>query len=243
LARYDGLPEPRKAVVKKPTLLAKETNEGFAAGVNEGIRAVLDSGDFGPPIILHNDTVVVDNWAGEMKACLEEGEEEVAVVVPRTNYANEHQICVEELRQRFQEIKPNNKLRISVEEIRELVVGLYGKGTEPPKILGNETLRMSYCSEVACFCMMARTNLIKMFPKWDEDFFPRGYEDKFWFLPAERQGYVCMISNRSFVHHFGNITSDGPGFCFSEMFQINKERFLRKVRELDSKDKDSRSAV
>ena len=30
-----------------------------------------------------------------------------------------------------------------------------------------------------------------------------------------------------FVHHFGNITSDGDGFCFPEIMSQNRERFQR----------------
>jgi hypothetical protein len=175
-----------------------------------------------------------------MLSCLEESDEEVAVIIPRTNYANEHQMCIPELRQKFIAIKPDNKSRITTDEINKILVRLYGKDLKAPEVIKNETLKMSYCSDLASFCLLIRPSILRKMPKWDEDFFPRGYEDKFWFLPAERDGHVCMIANRTFVHHFGNITSDGPGFCFPEMIQVNKERYSRKVKELDSRNKEER---
>ena len=73
------------------------------------------------------------------------------------------------------------------------------------------------------------------YPWFDEDFFLRTYEDKLWFLPMERDGFVCMLANRAFVHHFGNVTSDGPGYNYPEGAKLNEEMFREKVRAMDKK--------
>jgi GT2 family glycosyltransferase len=240
IERYEELPQERQGLIKKPLIIENDKNGGFAVGVNLGIKTILEDGSYGPTTILHNDTFVFDGWAAEMRSCLTSSDEEVAVVIPRTSYANEHGMCIEEIRNQFLNIKPSNKLRITVDEINAILYTVYGKDLKKPEKFGPEVLDSSYSSEIASFCMMVRPEIIKKYQFWDEDFFPRGYEDKYWFLPIERNGYVCMISEKAFVHHFGNITSDGPGFCFQEMSQVNKDRFLRKVREMDAKDKNER---
>lgn len=219
----------------EPTYIRLDWNKGFAAALNAGLAKALEKNPKAI-CIMHNDTVVFPGWAGEMKAVLDEAEEEVAAVVPRTNYANEHSMCMPMYRKRFEEIKPDNKVRISPEEIMEIVEKTYPNGKEKVlEELAASPMRSSYSPEIASFCMMVKTEVLKEYPLFDEDFFPRGYEDKLWFLRMERDGYVVSVANRAFVHHFGNITSDGPGFSFPREAQVNRAKFDEKVLELNRK--------
>lgn len=230
--RWQETPECH-GFVSRPTILRMDKNRGFAAGLNLGIAEARKSD---PPffIVLHNDTVVFPGWAGEMFACMSEADEEVAVIVPRTNYANEHSMCIKEVRERFEKIKPDNKMRILPEEIVDLVERTYPEGVRAfLEEVRKEPLRTSYSPEVACFCMMVRTRVFEENPGFDEDFFPRGYEDKFWFITLERSGFVTQIANHAFVHHFCNITSDGAGFSMPREMAILKQKFEEKVLELN----------
>jgi hypothetical protein len=71
------------------------------------------------------------------------------------------------------------------------------------------------------------------FGNFDEDFWPRTYEDKFWFFKIQREGFCCQGCSYSYVHHFGNITSDGPGFCFPDMAKRNEEKYKEKIKIFD----------
>jgi hypothetical protein len=89
--------------------------------------------------------------------------------------------------------------------------------------------RTFYCSEIASFCMVTRRILLDGF---DESFFPRGFEDKLWFARLEQEGYRCEVANHAYVHHWGNITSDGPGFAFPDVYQRNEKLYRVKVRSM-----------
>lgn len=240
--KYASMGNPN---MEKPSIVTIPCNGGFAMAVNEGLKFALALPGDSPIVILHNDTVVFDGWAKEMMDCLQTEDEEVAVVMPRTNYANEQVVCMQEVRERFLGVKPSNKMRVSSEDILGLFSHVYPEGRSSflEKIKNTEDIRTSYSPEVASFCMMIRRSIATRYPTWDVDFFPRGYEDKFWFLPLEREGYVCMICNYAYVHHFGNITSDGPGFNFVEVCQINRERFISKVKEMDRRNRQGLPGV
>jgi GT2 family glycosyltransferase len=221
-----------------PRMLALPDNRGFAGGANAGLRAVMPCRR---AFIMHDDCVPFEGWAGEMLACLDMGEDEHAVVIPMTNYANEHGMCVTEARERFQALKAGNKVRATDEEIQAMISGTYPEGV-PAFLAGISRAepRFQYSVEIASFCMLVRGDLLDKYGLFDEDFFPRMFEDKFWFQVLERAGFVTMIASRAFVHHFGNITSDGPGFSFTDIARINEEKFKAKCYE---RDKAPRPAV
>jgi GT2 family glycosyltransferase len=234
-ARVGGAPP---AWLSAPVALTLPDNRGFAGGANAGLRSVMPCRR---AFVMHDDCIPFDGWAGEMLACLDQGDDEHAVVLPMTNYANEHGMCVPEARERFQALKPSNKSRVTDEEIRAIISGTYPEGV--PEFLSNLRRyepRFQYSVEIASFCMLIRGDLLDKYGLFDEDFFPRMWEDKFWFQALERAGFIAMIARRAFVHHFGNITSDGPGFNFSEISKINEERFKAKCYE---RDKARKSAV
>ena len=212
-------------------LITMPTNVGYAAAVNEAIKASPE-GEY--VFLMHNDCVPFDGWADELIWCLNEHAKDDAIAaVPRTSYANETGICVLDLRKAFEAIKPPNKDAIRVEDIRLMLERLY---PDKGKVLGELKVasRTSYMPEISSFCMAVQKPLLVRHP-FDEEFWPRFFEDKYWFLEYERQGCVCMASNWSYVHHFGNITTDGPGFCMIDLFIANQEKFKNKVKIMNEK--------
>lgn len=213
--------------VAEPRLITCLTNTGFAGALN---RALEKTSEY--VIIMHNDTLPFNGWAGEMYEGIKD-DEDIAVIMPRTNYANEGSPCILEMRKQFETIKPCNKDRIEPQQIEEIIAKLIPDKEKFMAELAASKLRISYSPEISSFCMMVRSSLFKEFGKFDEDFWPRGFEDRFWFRAIERAGYVCMISNRAFVYHNGNTTSDGPGFSFPEIMKINEEKYKAKCLEID----------
>jgi len=235
VSSHDSL-RPR-SVALRPCLLRSEENLGFAGGLNLALDFLIREPRPGLAIegivILHNDCVVFPGWLGEMKKVLDEDkDDEVACVVPRTNYANEHTFCIPELREAFEKIKPSNKERLSAEEIKGLIQRIYPEGPRSVQAaLAASPLASSYSPEVASFCVLVRTAMFHKYGLFDAGFWPRGYEDKAWFMPLEQDGWTCQVANRAFVHHFGNITSDGPGFNFHDVMRINEEKYKSKREE------------
>jgi len=179
--------------------------------------------------IMHNDCIPFPGWIGEMSACLAEADEDVALITPRTDGANEASPRVASLAAAFQSVKPSNKERLASEEIVALVDKLYPDREACVKALADDSaVRMSYTPEISCFCMLVRGEVAFNYPKFDPDFWPRGWEEKWWFRNLERDGLVCCIANRAFVHHHNNATSDGPGFSFPDIMKVNEERYRAK---------------
>ena len=233
LQRYEGLSEEIKSVVDVPTIITLESNKGFSTAVNSALRSISNLSDK-YVVILHNDTVVFPGWLGKMLPAFEE-DDDVAVVSPRTSYANEMSPCDSDLRKEFELVKPPNKDRITPEEIETMISGLYGTDREAfaSAYADKAQIEFSYSPEISSFCMLTKGAFFSEYGLFDEDFWPRGYEDKFWWRPLERNGMITMISNKAFVWHAGNITSDGPSFSQPQSMLINKEKYDSKCMEID----------
>ena len=256
LAKHEQVQNPE---VVRPIICRHPSNKGFAGGVNSWLK---DEQCSDLVCILHNDTIVTDNWIGELSGSLKDTkEDEVAVWIPRTNYANEMSVCTPDVRKTFEAIKPPNKDRLDDKEILRVFLNTYSDGREQLTIenyqemnfsewnnalthpwvqefltkLSKTEPRNSYTHEISCFCMLIKKEVFNEFGLFDEEFFPRGFEDKYWFLKMERQGLCVNIANRAYVHHFGNITSDGPGYCFPDIMKLNEDRYKKKVEELNKK--------
>lgn len=216
----------------KAKIVTLEKNVGFAGAVT----AAFTEADLEEYVcIMHNDCIPFDGWLSEMMNVLMTSDEEVAVVIPRTNYANEGTPCVKELRESFQSLKPGNKDRIDPSELNNILEKAYPRGRNDvlSDLMKGYPMPSSYSIEISSFCMLTKKEFFRKYGNFDADFWPRGYEDKWWFRPLERDGYVCVIANYAYVHHFGNITSDGPGFSFPDNMKINEEKFKQKCLEAD----------
>lgn len=222
----------------KSSTIRLESNTGFAGAINAYLKSsqfeALSDDD--KVVIMHNDTFAVQpGWLAEMVAVHEElaEDDELAAVMPRTCYANEMSVCWPDTRKTFEAIKPNNKDRLLVSEIKALVEKTYepmGGLSAFMESMRTKEPRYSYSPEIASFCMLCSAGLLKRHGGFDDAFFPRGYEDKLWFLGLERQGLCCHVANRAYVHHFGNITSDGPGFSMPETMKALSELYKTKSR-------------
>lgn len=215
-----------------PRIVANKENFGFAGALN---RAINESRDGELAMIMHNDCIPFKGWAREMLDCLELHEDDdVIAVAPRTNYANEMRPCLPGVRERFEGLKFPNKDRVAVDQIDGLMRELYPEDQDAFLTRLRDDPRTSYLPEICSFCLLVRKQALRDVP-FDEDFWPRFFEDKLWFLHHERQGCACMLSNWSYVHHFGNITSDGPGFSMPDLFAMNEKKFKEKVRVLNER--------
>lgn len=231
---YATLTDEVKKIVADPELVLLDSNKGYAGAMNEGIRRSNPLAKY--LILMHNDCIPFPGWAGEMEACFQQADEDVAVYIPRTNYANENGICVQDFRSKFSAIKPPNKERISSEDIVKVIDDVHPDRVETiQQLRGLTALRTIYSPEISSFCMMVRAEMFRKYGFFDEDFWPRMWEDKYWFQPLERDGWICMIANYSYVFHFGNITSDGPGFSFPDIAMAMEAKYKQKCLERDAK--------
>jgi len=217
--------------IDKPYLITADTNKGFSGGVNLALTYLKEQGRLNSKIcILHNDILLTENWLKEMSEVIET--EDTGVAVPFTNYANEMSMCVLEMREKFEEVKISNKDRATADILATVITKVYGDLEEFARLNRNKQQQTArYCPEVSSFCILIKEGMFEKYGFFDEDFWPKGYEEKFWFSNLQMDGWTCMIATKAFVHHFGNITSDGPGFCFPDIMRINEVKFKRKMDE------------
>jgi len=218
--------------IEQPYLITSDMNKGFSGGVNLALNYLKEQGKLGSKIcILHNDTLLTENWLKEMTEVMDL-DEDAGVVVPLTSYANEQSMCIPEIRKKFEEVKICNKDRTIPDALAAVITKVYGDLEEFVRSnQDKQEQRFRYCPEVSCFCMLVREGMFEKYGFFDDDFWPRGYEDKFWFSNLEMDGWVCTIATKAFIHHFGNISSDGPGFCFPDVMRINEGKFKEKMDE------------
>jgi len=208
-------------------------NAGFAGGVNAALNWLASEDLLKNRIcILHNDTIVTHDWLKEMDETLS-ADDDCGISMPTTNYANEHSMCDMDIRMKFEVVKPSNKDRILKEQMNDILAKTYD-GTldeHAEKVKKKAEKNYRYCPEISSFCMLVRENLFTQYGLFDESFWPRGYEDKFWFSSLEIEGWICCVAQKAFVHHFGNITSDSPGFSFPDIMRINEEKYKGKIEQ------------
>lgn len=223
--------DPSNEEIERPRLIECVKNIGFGGALN----AAIDTGLTKYVVIMHNDTVVFPGWLGAMLEVMEKNSDEAAVVVPRTCYANEWSPCIGDIREKYQKIKPPNKDRLSSQEVEKIFSDFYsGDKTMFTRTIAEKyQMDSTYSPEMSSFCCLTRSEYFDKYGKFDEDFWPRGFEDKFWFRQIERDGWISLIANRAYVHHWGNITSDGPGFSFPDNMKMNNEKYKQKCLDQD----------
>jgi len=211
----------------EPVIIYLPDNLGFAGGINHWLREAKPA----PYVMLmHNDVIPFRGWAVEMLACLSDLDDKVVGIMPRTTYANEQSVCIPAVRERFERIKPTNKEIIPEQDILGLVERTFPEGRDSfVDSLAKAEPRCREHGEMSSYCLLLRSGFFDKYGLFDEDFWPRGYEDKAWFHPMWKDGLQVWMAERAFVHHFGNITSDGPGFCFPDIMRTNEEKFYRKM--------------
>lgn len=239
IARYASLSEDTKKRIAEPRLVQLGINKGFSGAVNAGLAN--SSSEY--VVIMHNDCIPFPGWAGEMHACFNEIEDDVGVVIPRTTYDYSHGSCLSECRKAFESIKPPNKDRLSSREVAAVVDAVIPDKVAFMDELRKSQFRSSYFPDFASYCFMTKSSMFKEYGLFDEEFWPRYWEDKFWWCKAEREGWAAFVANRAFVFHFGAVTADGPGFNGPDSFKANEERFRRKRIALDTRPVETQPAV
>lgn len=201
-------------------------NLGYAAGCNQGIR--LASCPW--VVLLHTDCFVTPRWLDRLLGHVERHADDfrIGAVVPVTNYANENfPVYDEVLRQAFVEFKLPNKSNPTDDDIDGVLRRTYPESLDAYASSVRCRTPLVYSNEISSFCTAFSTRVFDECGFFDEGYSMRGYEDRDMYMRMQDCGFETWSARNCFVHHFGNITSDGAGFCFPELMDANRERFER----------------
>lgn len=202
-ASSDGTPEFfREYAASRPhvTLVLNDSNLGFAAGNNGGIRAA--SGDI--IVLLNNDTYVTPGWLSGLVGHLRR-HPELGIVGPVTN-----------------NIGNEAKIDVDYGDMRQMRIESRRWTREHPRGL-------TFCDVVAFFCCAMPRAVIDEVGMLDEEFGQGFFEDDDYCSRIRAIGRKVAIADDVFVHHhlsasFNTLRDERK----RELFERNKAIYERK---------------
>ena len=185
---------------------------------------------------LHNDVIVTPDWLDRMMAHYDPQRKSHAVVCPRTNYCDNGSFVYDmSIKERSEKHKPPNKIHIAVDVIRSVLEGTFGKeGLDgfARNVSSVSAGSSQAVAELGDFCFLTRVDVVKAVGGFDERLAPHCYWDYQFHDCLEQSGYGVRLAGDVFVHHHGNLTSDGKGpppFNFHELRKRNR-RIYEQIR-------------
>jgi GT2 family glycosyltransferase/Flp pilus assembly protein TadD len=180
-------------------VVRNSTNRGFACACNQGIQHT--HGDF--VVILNNDTIVTPGWLERLLWHFE-GDEEVGIVAPSTNFAAS-----------VQQIPVSYKSEKDLYSFSEEVYSLNRhRSVEVAKVVG--------------VCMMIRRKMLEEIGLFDTRFGLGNFEDDDLCLRARLSGYKVLWARDTFVHHSGSKTFRIVEVDYSKLMEENRRKFEAK---------------
>jgi GT2 family glycosyltransferase len=187
-------------------LISHETNLGFGAGVNTGIRE--SAGDY--IVILNNDTVVTPQWLDRMLSVFPQ-DHEIGIVSPLTNYTIKgHQLDTEAWN-----VQPEAASAYA-ESIQDQTGFLY------------EPFRLAF------FCATLSRSMVDRIGLLDERYEFALFEDYDYCFRAIMAGYRLAVATNAFVFHQGSATLKANALPYTDLLEQNQGKFYARVDELTS---------
>jgi GT2 family glycosyltransferase len=177
-------------------LCLNESNKGFSAGNNDGIR--ISSGEY--IVLLNNDTLVPKGWLKPLIKNL--SKRNVGLVGPLTNSAgNEQCINIENLNESNYEKKIKHYLSNHHSEV-------------------HETQRLGF------FCVAMNREVLNTIGYLEERFGVGMFEDDDYCIRVLKKKYLILIAEDCFVFHKGSISFNKLSTdIYRELFEKNKILF------------------
>jgi ADP-heptose:LPS heptosyltransferase len=189
-------------------------------------------------VILHNDVLVTSNWLEKLLNIKQnidsESGFEWSCIFPRTNYCNEESVSQydQEIKNNFLKIKPSSKIYFDNKTIEEHVEDVYKESNgidEYSSFIEKKFSNMfKICQEICCFCTLFNKESFLNNGGFDADFINRGSECKILNEKNIENDHYPVLCMDTFVHHHGNLTTDGPGEDFSISFNDGEKIYKEK---------------
>jgi GT2 family glycosyltransferase len=181
-------------------VILNDANQGFAAGMNQGIQT--SQGEY--VLLLNNDIVVTSGWLGGLIHHLE-ADPQIGMIGPVTN-ATGNEARVEVTYSDIEDM-PDFASRYT----RDHQGGLY-------------PLR-----EFAMYCIALPRKVIQEIGLLDERFSVGMFEDDDYAVRIRQAGYKILCTRDVFVHHYSEATfKTFPKETYLEIFRTNQAKFEEK---------------
>jgi GT2 family glycosyltransferase/predicted Zn-dependent protease len=207
----DGTPAYLEELRERPgparvEVIRNETNRGFAAGCNQGLKAA--KGRY--LVFLNNDTVVTAGWLEGLVNWALHDWPKVGLVGAVTNYS-----------------RPPQQVPVDYQDL----TGLPGFAARRRHQFAGQALPVE---RLAGFCLLARREALEAVGGFDEGFGLGFFEDDDLSVRAVRAGFGLLVALDVFVHHFGSRTFTALGVDCRAQLRENFDRFRDKWGERES---------
>jgi GT2 family glycosyltransferase/2-polyprenyl-3-methyl-5-hydroxy-6-metoxy-1,4-benzoquinol methylase len=186
--------------LESATVIRNETQLGFAASINRGIRAA--NGAF--LLLLNNDTLVTPGWLGRLIDHTRDTH--IGIVGAVSNHAAEPQL--------YSELDYPDTAALDLLSLR-LAEELKGLRLSVPKVTG--------------LCMLIRRDLIQTIGGFDPRYGLGYCEDDDFCVRAKLAGFDIAVARDVFIHHYGSRTmsdeSDNPDDRMQSNWVVFKEKW------------------
>ena len=187
-------------------MIPLETNLGFGAGVNIGIRQSV--GEY--IVVLNNDTIVTQNWLENMLSVFKK-DEEIGIVSPVTNYTGKGAQL--DLDAKNLSPKDVNKYAASIQNRVDFIY-------EPHRL--------------AFFCVMISRKTVEAIGLFDERYGVGNFEDYDYCFRAIMAGFRLAIARNSFVYHRGFATFKANQIWHAKYMEENQIKYFSRIDEISS---------
>ncbi|SHJ45605.1 Glycosyltransferase, GT2 family [Clostridium cavendishii DSM 21758] len=174
-------------------------NKGFPTACNQGIE--ISKGD--SILLLNNDTVVTPNWLNNLQRALYSSED-IGGVGAISNYCSNYQ-----------------QIPVFYKEIDELLKFASEINKSNSNLWENKVRLIGYC-------YMIKREVIDKVGMLDEIFTPGNFEDDDISFRIINEGYKLLLCKDVFIHHFGSVSFGKEANKFSNIIEINRNKFKEK---------------
>jgi len=209
-----------------------DKNLGVPEAYNQCLRRLIETERV---CFLHNDVIVTPEWLERLAAHLGD-RKSMAAICPRTNYCDKVAFVYDPaINERTVANKPPNKaLRIAEDVIRSVLKSTFGEeGLDGFAERASERAMGAARSavELGDFCFLTKVETLLAVGGFEERLGPHTYWEASLRDRLEDFGYGIRVADDVFVHHHGNLTSDGPGFDFRKILERNRKVYGELCRE------------
>lgn len=194
----DGTPNWLKNQPDLKVIYNKE-NKGFPAGCNQGIK--ISKGD--NILLLNNDTIVTPNWLNNLQKALYSSDKIGAVGAVSNNCSNYQKI----------ETTYNN-----ISEMLDFAIKYN---------VSNEN-QWKLKTKLIGYCYLIKRSVLDKVGLLDERFSPGNFEDDDHCYRVICEGYKLLLCVDTFIHHFGSVSFNQSNSNFSNILNVNAQKFKEK---------------
>lgn len=191
-------------------------------------------------VVLHNDVFVscgwLDSFINHVKLIENKDVVDWSCIFPRASYCTEETPCSfdKEIKDIFIEKKLYSKAFFTTEEIEKNLEDIYcefdGFDSYSKNVKSQNLNYFKIVQEMCVFCTMFKSKVFFDCNGFDVDFLKRRSEAKILNDIAMSKASYPVLALDVFVHHHGNLTTDGPGKNFSLEFEESELLYKEKVK-------------